>query len=318
MGRGNYYIVSFLDSFDFPLREATRKEVWWEAEKRKEEGYDVSVYVVGAIGQPQVVDNIGIKLYFIGNRQITSLKADVIHCLTGSISIWLPLFKKIKASRKILTLTDGWMLSSSRIWLRRIIAKRLFSYFDTVSVYSEYQKRILNDKRVTITKPHLPHLSIPNVKKSKTPTVLYMGHISKSKGFDIIVPAMRNVLSENSQVQFVVANNMIQGDGVYLQMVKALAADYPEQVVIKGVVNPLEELKKAWVYIYPFNTPMGTMAFPLSLYEAQQCGTPFVACDVSANAEFFDKKYLIETGNERQLCLKIKEFINERENQGNI
>jgi len=60
------------------------------------------------------------------------------------------------------------------------------------------------------------------------------------------------------------------------------------------------------------------MAFPLSLYEAQQCGTPFVACDVSANAEFFDKKYLIETGNERQLCLKIKEFINERENQGNI
>lgn len=313
-----YLIVSFLDTFDFPLREATRKEVWWEAEKRKEEGYDVSVNVVGALGQPSIAEINGIKLYFIGNRQIASLKADVIHCLTGSVSIWLPLFKMSKASRKILTLTDGWMLSNSRIWLRRIIAKRLFSYFDTVSVYSEYQKRILNDKRVTITKPHLPLLLIPNVRKSKTPTVLYMGHISKSKGFDIIVPAMRNVLSENSQVQFVVANNMIQGDEVYLQMVKALAADYPEQVVIKGVVNPLEELKKAWVYIYPFNTPMGTMAFPLSLYEAQQCGTPFVACDVSANAEFFDKKYLIETGNERQLCLKIKEFINERENQGNI
>lgn len=314
----NYQIVSFLDSFDFPLREATRKEVWWEAEERREEGYDVTIVVVGATRQPAVVEKDGIKLTFIGNKQIVSLKADVIHCLTGSVSIWLPLFKKVKAPCKILTLTDGWMLSNSRIWLRKIVAKRLFRYFDIVSVYSEFQKRILNDNRVTVIEPHLPHLSIPSVKRTKSPTVLYMGHISKSKGFDIIVPAMRNILSENAQIQFVVANNMIQGDAEYLQMVKTLSVHYPNQVVIKGVVDPLEELKKAWVYIYPFNTPMGTMAFPLSLYEAQQCGTPFVACDVSANAEFFDKKYLIETGNERQLYIKIKEFIHERENKGNI
>ena len=145
-----------------------------------------------------------------------------------------------------------------------------------------------------------------------------MGHISKSKGFDAIIPAMRRLLSENPDVRFVVANNMIQGDGEYLDMVKALVNDFPEQVITKGVVNPLEELKKAWVYIYPFNTPMGTMAFALSLYEAEQCGTPFVACNVGGNAEFFDAKYLIEPGNENQLYDKIVFFINERKNTTNL
>lgn len=315
---GQYYIISFIDSFEFPLREATRKEVWWEAEKRRDDGYDVTVFVVGATGQTTVAEKDGIKLAFIGNKQIPSLKADVIHCLTGSVSIWLPLFKKVKAPRKILTLTDGWMLSNSRIWLRRIIVKRLFKYFDTVSVYSKYQKSLLKDDRVTIIKPHLPHLTIPNIKKTETPSVLYMGHISKSKGFDIIIPAMRQLLSENPDLHFIVANNMIQGDGEYIEKVKTLAADFPHQVITKGVVDPLEELKKAWVYIYPFNTPMGTMAFPLSLYEAEQCGTPFVACDVSANSEFFEKKYLIEVGNEQQLYTKILDFIHERKHTSDI
>lgn len=318
MEQGNYYIVSFLDSFEFPLREATRKEVWWEAEQRRDEGCDVTVFIAETPRNELVKEKDGIKLTAINPKQIPTLRADVVHCLTGSVSIWLPLFRKVKAKKKILTLTDGWMLANSRIWLRKLVLRRVFKYFDTVEVYSEYQKRIINDDRVLIVKPHLPKLNIPYVEKAEKPTVLYMGHISKSKGFDAIIPAMRRLLSENPDVRFVVANNMIQGDGEYLDMVKALVNDFPEQVITKGVVNPLEELKKAWVYIYPFNTPMGTMAFALSLYEAEQCGTPFVACNVGGNAEFFDAKYLIEPGNENQLYDKIVFFINERKNTTNL
>lgn len=313
-----YFIVSFLDSFDFPLREATRKEVWWEAEHRRDEGYEVTIFIAGTLRNELVREKDGIKLSVILPRQIPALKADVVHCLTGSVSILLPLFKRVKAKRKILTLTDGWMLANNRIWLRKLVLKRVFKYFDTVAVYSEYQKRIINDDRVLIVKPHLPILNIPDVEKAEIPTVLYMGHISKSKGFDAIIPAMRKLLSENSDVHFVVANNMIQGDKVYIDMIKGLVEEYPEQVITKGVVNPLEELKKAWVYIYPFNTPMGTMAFALSLYESEQCGTPFVACDVSANSEFFDKKYLIQPDNSQQLYKRIKYFIDERKTIINI
>jgi glycosyltransferase involved in cell wall biosynthesis len=313
-----YFIVSFLDSFDFPLREATRKEVWWEADYRREEGYDVTVLIAGTPRNELVKEKDGIKISVIEPKKIPDLRADVVHCLTGSVSIWLPLFRKVKAEKKILTLTDGWMLANNRIWLRKLVLRRAFKYFDTVAVYSEYQKRIINDDRVIIVKPHLPKLNIPDVAEEEKPTVLYMGHISKSKGFDAIIPAMRQLLTENPDLRFVVANNMIQGDGEYLDMIKALVEDYPDQVIIKGIVNPLEELKKAWVYIYPFNTPMGTMAFALSLYEAEQCGTPFVACDVSANAEFFDRKYLIQPDNCQQLYDRIKLFLDERKTTSNI
>lgn len=312
-----FAIVTFLDSFEFPLREATRKEVWWEAQHRRDENYQVTIYIVGSDEKPSFIKD-RIKCCFIRNKDIVAINADIIHCLTGSISIWLPLFRFLRVGKKVLTLTDGWMFGSVRSGIRRMIAKRLFIYFDEVYTYSLYQKRILNDERIQITKPHLPMLEIPALNKDEVPTVLYMGHISKSKGFDAIIPAMSQLMAEDESIRFVVANNMIQGDELYLAAIRKLNEDYPCQVVIKGVVDPLVELRKAWVYIYPFNTPMGTMAFPLSLYEAQQCGTPFVACNVSANSEFFDEKYLIEPDNADQLYERIKQLINERKDSFNI
>lgn len=258
------------------------------------------------------------KCCFIKKKSIVSIKADYIHCLTGSVSVWLPLFKFLKGDKKVLTLTDGWMLGNKRGGIRRLIAQRIFHYFDEVRTFSNYQKDLLKDPRIIVVKPHLPQLQIPTTPKEKVPTVLYMGHLSKTKGFDSIIPAMERLMDENPSLRFVVANNMIQGDEFYINTIKQLNKDYPGQVIIKGVVDPLVELKKAWVYIYPFNTPMGTMAFPLSLYESEQCGTPFVACNISANAEFFDEKFLIEPDNVDQLYERIKHFINEGKNSFNI
>ena len=54
------------------------------------------------------------------------------------------------------------------------------------------------------------------------------------------------------------------------------------------------------------------MAYTLSLYEAEQCHTPYVACDVGANKEFFKTDFLINVDDEDEMVKKIKYFINER------
>ena len=87
---------------------------------------------------------------------------------------------------------------------------------------------------------------------------------------------------------------------------------------MKGIVDPIEELTKAWIYLYPFKKPLGTMAYALSLYEAECCGIDYIACDVGANKEFFNRKNLIEVGNSDQMSSRIIQILNERKTKINI
>lgn len=311
-----YCIVSFLDSFDFPLREATRKQVWWEAKNAKKQGKDVNIYIIDHDAESVVKDGITIKFVSAKNLCKSNLRADEVNYLTGSVIPNLLSIVFVKSKKKILTLTDGYMFGANKYWMRKTISKILPIFFDEICIYSRYQKQLLGYGK--IVSPHKPQLLIPDIPKSDYPSILYMGHISKSKGFDAIIIALSRLLGENSSYEFVIANNMIEVSKEYMDKVQMLIDKYPNQIIIKGIVNPLEELKRSWVYIYPFIEARGTMAFPLSLYEAEQCGTPFIACDISSNSEFFDKKNLIEPNNADQLYDRIKNFIHERENSEHL
>ena len=49
----------------------------------------------------------------------------------------------------------------------------------------------------------------------------------------------------------------------------------------------------------------------LYLYEAERCGIDYIACDVGANKEFFNRKNLIEVGNSDQMSSRIIQILNE-------
>lgn len=312
-----FTLVSFIDTFIFPLHEATRKQLWWEALQQQHMGYSVEILIVN--GGNNHFENNGIIISYVSLKQLIRIKTDILHCLTGSISQGIMFLALAKANYRILTLTDGAMFGPNKHFFRKCILKICLIYFDECRVYSKYQKYLLNSKKIMIVKPHLPIIKIPEgVCKNNFPSVLYMGHLSKEKGFDIIIPAMKRILHDYPNLIFTIANNDIKKDIYYFNEVKLLAKAYPEQVIIKGIIDPIVELVKAWVYIYPFISAMGTMAFALSLYESQQCGTPFVTCRVSANTEFFDDKYMIEPNNAEQLYEKVKFFIDEREYQENL
>ena len=303
-----YTILYIIDKFSFPLREAGRKQVWWMAEKKRDEGYCVEVIIITNRTESFERDGIKISLVEKGKFIFRHISADVIHFFNSSVSLglFLPLHYK---GYKILTLMDGGVFGETRLLFRKIMSKFLPLVYDEITVFSHFQKGLLNLKGVTIIPVLLPKIGNKKVEKNKFPTMFYMGHLSYFKGVDIIIRAFKILVKKYPNLKFVIANNGVRGDKDLINEVEDLKKIYPKNIVLKGIVDPFEELAKAWVYLYPFVKPDGTLAYPLSLYESLSVGTDFVACDVGSNGEFFDKKYLIPVGDEAKLIEKIEEIF---------
>ena len=305
-----YTIYTRLVSFVFPLREATRKQIWSIAKSKLSEGYKVEVILLTDKNECFEVD--GVKIKSVNRWKYHKFdNSDVIHFITGSICIWLFIPVRLKGVKK-LTLTDGDMHGRNMRFMRNLIKKLLPTIYNDIFVYSNYQLNRLGIKNVSIVKPNLEYPTFKTIsEKYIKPTLLYMGHLSYIKGVDILIDAYEKVKTTKiPDLELVIANNSIAGDKDLIEKVKNLKLMYKESVHIKGIIDPFEELQKAWIYIYPFKSALGTMAFSMSLYEATLCKTPFIACDVGANKEFFDNKYLIPVNNSNALATKIIELLN--------
>ncbi|MCK4886665.1 MAG: glycosyltransferase family 4 protein [Planctomycetes bacterium] len=307
-----YIIISILDSFQFPLREAIEKQIWWTAEKRRDEGFDVSIILL--TNCEKKIEQDGVKIFFKNKKHIlkNKLSGDYVHFINNVVSLGL-LIVVLSRGHKTLTLTDGYIWGQSRETLRKAISKVLPLIFNEIQVYSNYQKKMLKIESSEIVQPILPDIKgAGQHKRCLEPTMLYMGHLSYFKGVDVIVEAFKKLVVDFENLKWVIANNMVRGDEDLITKIKQLKEEYPENIVIKGVIDPIKELSEAWVYVYPFSEPGGTMAYPLSLYESLMCDTPFVACNVGANSEFFDEKHLIKPNDHRQMYSRIKAILNER------
>lgn len=310
-----YVIIANLDSFNFPLHEATRKQVWWKALEKQDLGFQVEIVLLSNKDKEIIHKNVKIRFVNL-NFWNLFLKGEIFHVMTGTVSLWL-LFSLFWIGKKKITLMDGDMLGYKYQKLRLVFVKFLPLFFRDIIVYSKYQKhRLKLGESCSIEMPILPIINIDSkIKRSTIPTLLYMGHLSYFKGVDTIILAFKKLIIEIPDLTWVIANNGIRGDKKLIDEVSRLKKLYPDNIVIKGIVNPIEELSQAWIYLYPFKKAVGTMAFALSLYEAERCNTPYVACDVGANKEFFNKEYLISINDYKSMTLKIKKIINERKNK---
>ncbi len=69
-------------------------------------------------------------------------------------------------------------------------------------------------------------------------------------------------------------------------------------------MNPFDELSKSDLYYYCLKRHSNTFAFPFSLYESLQVGTPIIGPNLTGFKEFFDSRLLCSYNK-----LKIIEFI---------
>lgn len=313
-----YTLLSILDSLVFPLHEALAKQLWWLAQKKRKEGFDVSIILLSENNGGFTKD--GIVVEYRDKKRIRPLriKSDYIHFINSVVSpgLFTIVFSK---GYKILTLTDGYIWGRPGEHLRKFLGKLLPFVFDEIELYSNYQKKMLGIKTAKVVSPVWPVIN--NEKKydrDENPTILYMGHLSSFKGVDTIIRAFRELVPEFPKLKWIIANNMVRADGELIEQIDELRDAYPDNIVIKGIVDPIEELSKTWVYVYPFKEPGGTMAYPLSLYESLKCNTPFIACDVGANAELFGKKYLISPDDHKEMAARLRVFFHERINSKNL
>jgi len=306
-----YVIVSVIESLKCPLHEATRKQIWWTAKEKQSNGYSVYIILLTNFNKESICENIHIKHV---NRWSWNpfIKANRIHIITGSITIWL-FGGFFWFGKKKLTLVDGAMFGYKNRSLKKVIVPLLPFIYNKIIVFSNYQKKKLKIKRALIELPILPIIKVDSkFKRSSNPSLLYMGHLSYFKGVDTIILAFKKLIIEIPDLTWIIANNSIRGDKELIDEVSRLKKLYPENIIIKGIVDPIEELSTAWVYLYPFKEAVGTMAYALSLYEAEQCHTPYIACDVGANNEFFNNDYLINIDDDQEMIRKIKSIIDER------
>jgi glycosyltransferase involved in cell wall biosynthesis len=305
-----YVICTFLNSFEFPVREAIRKQILWKA-KEKQKLYDVSIVIFGNTKKSIVYEKI--KIIFLDKKRISSYKitADYIDYMTTIVEFRsiLSIFSK---GKKTISLYDGYPLGEDKVFLRKLVSKLFPLLFSEIYVLSDYQKNILGIDKIKKISPFLPVINKLDLPKHKNPTLLYMGHISYFKGVDIILESYITLKKEIDNLDLIIANNMISGDSKLIEKVKKLKELYPDSIIIKGIVDPEVELSQAWIYLYPFLKPGGTMAFALSLYESQECGTPFIACDIGSNSEFFSKESLISNCKKDEMVIKIKKIFKEK------
>ena len=158
---------------------------------------------------------------------------------------------------------------------------------------------------------------IPKLKKSggksKHPTLLFMSHLSKIKGIEETLSAFMIAKNKVPDLRLLVCNsglNKSKENDYYLQKIRNINKRFNEQaVIVKGKVNPENELSNSWIYLYPIRSAKETFSVPLSFVEAIQVKTPFIGTNVGGINEYFKEDYLVKPKNYEALAKKIVSII---------
>ncbi len=259
-------------------------------------------------------------------------KADIIHFFNvPSIEVALTLmFSKYKKS--ILTIYDGDVgtFYKNKIFMT-FFKKILFKKIDVITTTSKYQKKLilkyLKDKKLekTVEKKIkiIPPLILEEkgeiktknkdennkIKKQKN-TILYMSSIREHKGIQLLLYSIKKLLEKDKiDIKVTIANsNFAKAEKKIVEEIKKLKKKYPKNIVLKGRINPEEELKKHEIYFYTFTTLKGTFGVPLSIIEAEKNKTEYISTNFESLKEYFQKEFLI-TPKKEEAYKKLKDII---------
>lgn len=145
-------------------------------------------------------------------------------------------------------------------------------------------------------------------KKTKEPTILYLGRLKAYKSIDILLEAFKKVYEQNKNVTLIIAGT---GDEELKLKKKALELGINDKVNFKGRVSDKEKinlLQESWVLVNPsFKEGWG-----ITTIEANACGTPVVASNVPGLRESVKDQetgILVEYGNSEKLASAIELLI---------
>ncbi|MEK7595000.1 MAG: glycosyltransferase [Patescibacteria group bacterium] len=165
------------------------------------------------------------------------------------------------------------------------VEKYLFSlmYRDVqVITVSESSKKDIvnilnfNEDSIDIVNPGINIVVNKRLKKTKQPTITYVGRLRHYKNIDLLIRSFSQILKEWPK-----ATLEIVGDGEASKKLKLLTKDLnlSKKVTFHGKVSDADRnkvLTKAWVMVQPSSFE----GWGITVIEANACGTPVIASDV--------------------------------------
>lgn len=177
----------------------------------------------------------------------------------------------------------------------------------------DLMKRKIPEKNIYVIKCGIDHslyFHDPETKKDNPPLAIYVGRLKKYKTIDCLIKALPLVLKKLPEVELVIV-----GDGDYALELKRLTIQLglEKKVKFTGFVSQKEKVnwyRKAWLAVYPsFKEGWG-----LTNIEANACGTPVLASDVSGLRDSVKKGetgFLFEYGNKEKLAELMIEILSD-------
>lgn len=212
-------------------------------------------------------------------------KFDVIIDCENGIPFFTPLYAKEKkyllihhVHQEVFRKSLIWPFSAIASWLEIKLMPYVYQNTQFITVSPSTKTEILSH-RLTKIEPIIIYNGVDKTKykigkKSKTPTVLYLGRLQYYKSINVFIRLAKNLSKNHPKAIFLIA-----GEGEEIQKLKTFAHRIQSPVTFLGKVTESDKvrlLQEAWVVV----NPSSMEGWGLTVIEANACGTPVVASDV--------------------------------------
>ncbi len=203
--------------------------------------------------------------------------------------------------------------SSFAMFLEADVMPFIYRHIKIITISESTKEEIVkhglkHENDIEIVNPGIEHGKYATSKKTSYPSMVYVGRHKPYKNIDIAIKTFSKILPTFPEARFFIAGEGENTDSLK-DLVKKLSLH--NKVIFYGKVSEKEKIKllsQSWVAIQPSQIE----GWGITVIEANACGTPVVASNVSGLRDSIQNEvtgYLIPYKNLDQFTEKVKKII---------
>lgn len=245
---------------------------------------------------------------------------DIIIDSQNGIPFFTPLYAKERVycvvhhvHQEIFRKYLSWPLAAFAALLEKRLMRSVYKHTQFITVSESTKKEMLQlglgESGIEVVYNGVDLKKYYRAGKSSTPLIIYLGRLKAYKRVDVLIRAFSEVNARVPEARLTIA-----GSGEEQESLQKLAGELRlKNVWFLGKVSEADKislLQKCWVMVHPSLIE----GWGITTIEANACGTPVVASDVSGlrdSVKNLQTGFLVEHGNPSAFSAKILEILND-------